>query len=338
MEKKIKIIDSTLRDGNHTVKNKFSLEDIKTIVKLLNEVKIDYIEVGYGYGLGSFNEENYPSDLEIISTAINNSDFSKIAILVFPNKIELESYEEILDLDIGLIRIAVQSEDVTPAKDYIKLALKKGFKVGGFMMMAHKVSNEKLISQGKILKDFGVESITLTDSSGAMIPDEVEYKINLLAKITDLKIGFHTHDNLGLASGNSYLAIKNGAEYIDTSLGGLGAGAGNTKTECMISILSKSKYKINGDLFIALDSVNKLKEIVKKYSIDLNSSEKYILTGYSGIYSTFIDKIIETTNKYDIDQRELLLKVGKANIIPGEENKIDGLARSIKSKKIKKLP
>lgn len=57
MEKKIKIIDSTLRDGNHTVKNKFSLEDIKSIVKLLNEVKIDYIEVGYGYGLGSFNEE-----------------------------------------------------------------------------------------------------------------------------------------------------------------------------------------------------------------------------------------------------------------------------------------
>ena len=49
-DRKVSIIDSTLRDGNHSVNNRFNIEDIKIIVKKLDIAGIDYIEVGYGYG------------------------------------------------------------------------------------------------------------------------------------------------------------------------------------------------------------------------------------------------------------------------------------------------
>ena len=306
--KNIKIIIYT-RDGNHTVNNQFSLEDIKNIVKALNAGKIDYIEVGYGYGLGSFEKDGYPTDREILKTAIENSDFSKIAILVFPNKVSIEELKKFLDLDIGLVRIAVQAANVEPGKEYIKVVKDAGINVGGFMMMASKVSTDDLVKESLKLKEYGADNITITDSAGAMIMEEVEEAIKIIKEKTNLTIGFHTHDNLGLSMANSIMAIKSGAEFVDTALAGLGAGAGNTRTESLVAVLEKSGYKTKANLYKTLDGVVKLSQIVEKYGFKLQNIEDNLMVGYTGVYSTFKSKT--NCRKIFIGSRILLEEISK---------------------------
>ncbi|MDU2353031.1 MAG: hypothetical protein E7D92_00280 [Anaerococcus sp.] len=330
VNRKIKIIDSTLRDGNHTVGNRFDLDDIKSIVKTLDQSGIDYIEVGYGFGMGSFNKEGFATDYQILDAAIGKAKNSKIAILVFPNKADIKSYEKLLDYDIGLIRLAVQASNVEPAKDYIKLARDKGIQVGGFMMMASRLSADEITSEASKLKKFGADTITITDSAGAMIPSSVVDTIKKVKEATKLEIGFHTHDNLGLAVGNSMLAISSGASFIDTAIAGLGAGAGNTRTESLVAVLDKEGYKINADMFKSIECVKVLDKIIKKYDVNIKDMRDMILIGYYGIYSAFMKNVSDLSDKYGVSKKYLIANIAKNRYVPGDEEKIESLAKMLR--------
>lgn len=327
--RQIQIIDSTLRDGNHTVKNQFNLEDIKTIVGKLDKLGADYIEVGYGFGIGSFNKEGYATDEQIIETALKAANKSKIAILVFPDKANLDLYKKILTSDLGLVRIAVQACNVGPAKEYIKLAKEKNIEVGGFMMMASRLNPDAIVNEAIKLKEFGADSITITDSAGAMDPSRVRKVIGEVKNKTKLKIGFHTHDNLGLAVGNSMIAVESGADFVDTAIAGLGAGAGNTRTELMVATLLKEGYQVNLDMFEAISSVKTLRQIIKKYGADVKDMGDLILIGYYGIYSAFISLVNKLTEKYKVSKKELIEQIANRGFVPGDEEKIEKLAKSL---------
>lgn len=327
--RKIEIIDSTLRDGNHTVGNNFNLDDIEKIVKTLDDMGIDYIEVGYGFGMGSFSKKGFATDEEILKTAINSAKNSKIAILVFPNKADIETYKKLLDFDLGLIRLAVQASDVEPAKEYIELAKERDKKVGGFMMMASRVDSKKITEEAIKLKEYGADTITITDSAGAMTPSEVMEAIKKVKESTDLEVGFHTHDNLGLAVGNTMLAIESGASFADTSIAGLGAGAGNTRTETLIAVLSKEGYKVNADMVRAIQAVGPLSDLVKEYGVDIKDMGDLILIGYYGIYSAFMKLVNDLSNRYGVSKKDLIEAIAKNAYVPGDEEKIEDLAKSL---------
>lgn len=327
--RKIEIVDSTLRDGNHTVGNQFSLDDIEKIVKALDDTGIDYIEVGYGFGMGSFAKEGFASDEEILQRALKSSKNSKIAILVFPDKAKLETYEKLLDFDIGLVRLAVQASNVKPAEEYIKLARKKNIKVGGFMMMASRLNASEIANEAKKLACYGADNITITDSAGAMTPSQVVDAVRKVKEVTNLEIGFHTHDNLGLAVGNTMLAIENGANFLDTAIAGLGAGAGNTRTETMLAVLNKEGYEIKADMTKAINCVKILADIVKAYGLNIKNMEDLILIGYYGIYSAFMKNVKDLAEKYQISKKDLIENIAKNAYVPGDEEKIENLAKSL---------
>ena len=292
--KNITIIDSCLRDGNHTINNNFTIEDIKSIVSSLDKGGIDIIEVGYGYGLASVDDSKAASDRDIIRAACNKASHSKIGILVFPSYAGLDDLRSILEEKLDLVRVAVQALDVEPAKDYLKLINDSNKRAGGFMMMSHKACVDDLVDGAKKLESYGASSITIVDSAGYMEIKEVREKISAVRKelSSNISLGFHCHDNLGLAVGNSLVAVEAGADFLDTALGGFGAGAGNTPTEYMVAALEKSGYKNKADLFSLLDSSEKLKNIVSKYNYDLKLLEDPLMIGYTGVYPTFM-KIVK---------------------------------------------
>ncbi len=328
-DRKIQIIDSTLRDGNHTVANQFNLEDIKTLVKKLNKLGADYIEVGYGFGMGSFNKEGFATDSQILETAIKESDKSKIAILVFPDKADIEVYKKLLVEGLGLVRLAVQASNVAPAEEYIRLAKEKNIKVGGFMMMASRLSPLEIANEAIKLKEYGADNITITDSAGAMEPSKVRKVIEEVKTKTNLCLGFHTHDNLGLAVGNSMTAIDSGADFVDTAIAGLGAGAGNTRTELLVAALKKEGYQVNVDMFEAISSVKTLREIIRKYGVDVKDMGDLILIGYYGIYSAFINLVNKLSEKYEVSKKVLIEQIAAKGFVPGDEEKIENLAKTL---------
>lgn len=331
--KEIIIADSCLRDGNHSVNNNFTLEDIGKIVGCLDAAGVDYIEIGYGYGLGSSDSPRKPGDIEIIKWAQSEIKNSQLAILVFPNYASLEQLREVIDMGLGMVRVSIQALNAEPAEDYIKLCLDHGVNVGAFMMMSHRASVEQLVEEAEKLESYGVKSITIADSAGFMETNEVREKITALRKALadDIIIGFHGHDNLGLAVGNSIAAIESGVDLVDTALGGLGAGAGNTPTESLVAVLNKGGYITKSDLFGLLDGAGILKDIAKKYGTSIQSREDTIMLGYSGAYSTFMKPAKEISLRHQVDYRELLIKAAERSLVPGQEAKLLEIAWEIKN-------
>lgn len=329
--KDIKIIDAALRDGNHTVENKFNLDDIKSIVGSLDEAGLDYIEVGYGYGIGYFDQDGYPKDEEILKAATEAKKNSGIAIMAFPDRSDLDDLQRALNYDIDMVRIAVQSQDVSPAKDFVSLLKAHKVHINGFMMMAHRVDAGHLVDQAKELESYGVDSITVVDSAGYMEMKEVREKISRVREsISDnIEIGFHCHDNLGLAVGNSLAAIEEGATMIDTAVGGLGAGAGNTPTESLVACIDKSGDKTRTDLFKVLDSSKLAEEIARKYGVEISSKEDTLLLGYSGTYSTFMHPAKDLAKTHQADYREILMEAARRKLVPGQEDQLEEIAKNL---------
>lgn len=329
MDRKIKIVDSTLRDGNHLVDNEISLKEIEEICRTLDRSGIDYIEVGYKYGIGSNKDSSKPSDLEVIRAAKKSLTKSKLAILVFPEKCSLELLEEIVNEGVDLIRIATPSTNVSKSEEYFKYLKSKNIGAGGFLMMSHGASEDQLLEEASKMVRYGASSITITDSAGAMIPSEVKRKIEKIKNNLQIPVGFHTHDNMGIALYNSITAIESGASFIDASLCGFGAGAGNTKTEYLVSLLKKLGYNVLADNFKVLDSCRLLSKLMGKHGIEVDNPEDYLLLGLYGVYSTFMKKSKEIALEFNIGYRELLKEASINNLGAGEEDKLFDLAKKI---------
>lgn len=329
--KYVKIIDSALRDGSHAVANKFRLDDISKVTKVLDKSKVNYIEIGHGYGLGSLNKEELPKDKDMILVARENTEFSKLSTMIFPSKAKLEDLNIAIDTNIDLLRIAVQSNNTSPGIDYLKVAKENNLKVDGFMMMSHKVDSKELVQQAKKLVDNGVDSITITDSAGYMLPGEVKEKVGLISENFGkfIDIGFHSHDNLGLSVANSLTAVKYGANLIDTSLSGLGAGAGNTPTELFSTCLNRLGIKNEIDLFSLLDASKVLRSITSKYNFELQNYQDSLMIGYTGVYSTFLKSFKELSKRYNIDYKKIVLEASKYNLEPGDESKLEEIIKNL---------
>ena len=102
----------------------------------------------------------------------------------------------------------------------------------GFLMMAHMVEPDKLAEQALLMESYGADCVFVVDSAGALLIEQARDRARALrtALKDDVEIGFHAHNNLGLAIANSLAAIEEGATWVDGSTCGLGAGSGNTQT------------------------------------------------------------------------------------------------------------
>ncbi|WP_099203217.1 4-hydroxy-2-oxovalerate aldolase [Miniphocaeibacter massiliensis] len=330
---KIIITDTTLRDGSHSVKHNFTLEEIKKICKSLDDAGIDIIEVGHGDGLtGStvnygFSKYNDFEMLEASKSVIKNA---KLATLLLPGIGTVKDLKKAKDVGVEVVRIATHVTEADISQQHIIEAKKMGYFVVGFLMMAHRASAERILFEAKKMESYGADVVYVTDSAGAMVSNEVEEKISLLVKNLNIPIGFHSHNNLGLAIGNSLAALKSGATYIDGSLGGLGAGAGNTATEMLIAVLNKTGYTHNTDLFKTMDASSYiLNPILKEHGVNLPLLLDSMMLGYSGVYSSFMLHARRAAKRFNVDYRDIILELGKREAVGGQEDWIVEIAKEL---------
>ena len=134
----------------------------------------------------------------------------------------------------------------------------------GFLMMVHMASPKKIVEQAKIFQEAGADYINLADSSGYLMPDDVKARVAAVREATGLPVGFHSHNNLGLSIANSIAAVEAGAEYVDCTCRGLGAGAGNTQTEVLCAVLQRMGYDTGVDLYDIQDVAEDLVELGRR--------------------------------------------------------------------------
>ncbi len=331
--KKINIVDMTLRDGSHAVSHSFTVEQAIEIASGLDKVGVPFIELSHGDGIAG-SSINYgfskDSEMEMIKAASSVIKNAKLAVLLIPGIGTIEDLEEARSNGAQAVRVATHVTEADTGIQHIQYAKSKGMMAVGFLMMSHMASPEKIVEQAKIFVDAGADYINIADSAGFMVPSDVRERISVLKNAIDLPIGFHSHNNLGLSVANSLAAIEEGATYIDATCRGLGAGAGNTQNEVLCAVLKRLGYETGVDLYGIMDFAQNIVEPLMHRPQVIDSSS--LILGYAGVYSSFLLHTNRAAEKFKLNPRDILVELGKRKMVGGQEDMIVDVAYELSKK------
>ena len=248
-------------------------------------------------------------------------------MLLLPGIGTVHELKEARKLGAKLVRVATHSTEADVSAQHIHLARELGMEAMGFLMMAHSVSVNKLVEQAKLMESYGAEAVYVTDSAGALLPNEVRERIKALRQNLNIEVGFHAHNNLSVAVANTLVAIEEGATRVDGSVRCLGAGAGNTQTEVLLAVMERLGYDVGIDVYkmmdVAEDIVGPLiqgTQEIKKGSLAL---------GYAGVYSSFLLHAERAGKRFGLDPRDILIELGKMKVVGGQEDMILDVAAKL---------
>lgn len=333
MNRKVKLVDVTLRDGSHAMSHRFTKEQTACIARGLDEAGVDVIEVSHGDGLGG-SSLNYGfsavPETELIEAASRAVKRAKLSALLIPGIGTIKDMEEAYDHGVRVLRVATHVTEADVAIEHIKTAKQKGMFAAGFLMMVHMAEPEKILEQARIFEAAGADYVNLADSAGHLITDEVRQRVSLLAEKLGIPVGFHAHNNLGLAVANSMAAVEEGASYIDGSLRGLGAGAGNTQLEVLQAVLQRSGWESGADLQRLSETAKKGAAPIMHYPQIID--EESLMLGYYGVYSSFLLHAKRASQRFGVHTRDILEELGKRKMVGGQEDMIVDVAYELSHK------
>ncbi|MED4475533.1 4-hydroxy-2-oxovalerate aldolase [Oceanobacillus caeni] len=326
----LKITEVALRDGSHAISHQFTVEQVTSITSALNEARVPYIEVTHGDGLGGSSLQyglSRTDELKLIEAAVGVADFSKISVLLLPGIGTIEDLKVAENLGAKMVRVATHVTEADVSKQHIETAKELGMETVGFLMMSHMAPVEKLVEQAKLMESYGVDVVYVTDSAGALLPHEVKERIKALKQELSVEIGFHAHNNLSLAMGNTLAAIEEGATRIDGSVRCLGAGAGNTQTEVLVAVLEKMGIDTGIDLYKMMDLAENIVAPILPQPQEITKNS--LTLGFAGVYSSFQVHANRAAKKFNIDSRDILVELGKREVVGGQEDMIIDVAAEL---------
>jgi 4-hydroxy 2-oxovalerate aldolase len=329
-QKKVRIMDTTLRDGSHAIRHQFTKEHVRNIVKALDEAGVPVIEISHGDGLAGSSMQygmSLVDEFELIEEAAKTSKNAKIAALLLPGIGTRKELHRAKDCGISMVRIATQCTEADISQQHFGLAKELNLETVGFLMMAHMLPPKDLAKQAKLMESYGADTVYIVDSAGTMLPHDVTARVKALTQELNIPVGYHAHNNIGLAIGNSLAAIEGGATNIDTSTRGLGAGAGNTQTEVLVAALNKLDYETGIDLFKIMDAAEYIVQPIMDYPMTINRDALTI--GYTGLYSTFLLHAKRAGQQFNVDPRDILLEMAKRKAVAGQEDWILDVAAQL---------
>lgn len=333
---KIYLTDTTLRDGSHTVSHQFSPNDVINIAGGLDRAGIDIIELGHGDGLtGSTINYGFSkySDYDLVKAAASVIKNAKLAVLLLPGIGTVEDLRKAKECGATAVRIATHSTEADVSEQHIRAAKEMGLFTVGFLMMAHMTETDRLVEEALKMESYGADVVYATDSAGAMLPKDVTEKISALKRNLKVPVGHHSHNNLGVAIANSMAAIEAGATYIDGSLSGLGAGAGNTSTDNLVAVLNRMNIDHNADLYKTMDASTKaLIPALLSKGISPQVNLDAMMIGHSGVYSSFLLHSKRAAERFNVDVRDILMELGKRKAVGGQEDWIIEVASELSKK------
>lgn len=329
------LFDSTLRDGSHAIKHQLSAENIAGYCRAVDEAGLYTVIVGHGNGLGASSLQVGLSDLsdeKMLSIARQGLKKTRLGVFLIPGFGTIkDNLGPAIDLGVDLVCVASHCTEADVTGQHIEYVRKRGKEAFGVLMMYHRAPKEILLQEAKKMQDYGVLGILLMDSAGASDPNMVKTTVKYLTKNLSAPVGFHAHNNLGLAICNSLTAINAGAKIIDGTLRGFGAGAGNCQLEVLVGLLSKLNIRTEADIYKLMDASDQIvaKMMTKPQEIDSVS----LISGLAGVFSGFASHVKKAAERFNVDPRDIFLELGRRKMVAGQEDFIVDVAMFLASKK-----
>ncbi|MBV7281265.1 4-hydroxy-2-oxovalerate aldolase [Corynebacterium sp. TAE3-ERU30] len=329
----IRINDTTLRDGSHSVRHQYTEEQVRTVVRALDDANVEMIEVTHGDGLGgsSFNYGfSKVNELDLIAAARDEAKNAKIAALVLPGVGRVDDTKEAQARGVDVIRVATHCTEADVSISHFQAARELGLETSGFLMLSHRSEPAALAQQARIMVDAGCQCVFVVDSAGAMIMEQASDRVKALVDEIgdDAQVGFHGHQNMSFGVANSVLAVRAGASQIDGSLAGLGAGAGNSPTE----VLAVAFERLGIDTGVQTKEILHAAEDVLKPMVDrLPAMDRgSIVQGQMGVYNSFLLHAERASERYGVPTQDILAEVGRRGYVGGQEDMIIDVAVDLK--------
>jgi len=327
--KKIIVHDMCLRDGMHAKKEQISLQQMATVAAALDAAGVPMIQVSHGAGLGGSslqhgfaphsNEDYWDAVAPVLTDTV-------MSALLLPGLGTMNELRSAYAHGVRSVHVATHCTEADTSPQHIACGRELGMDTSGFLMMAHLNSPKGLLGEAKKMESYGAQTVYITDSAGYMLPEQVDEVIRLLRENLDetTEIGFHGHHNLGMGIANSIAAIRAGATRIDASVGGLGAGAGNTPLEVFVAVCDRMGIETGCDLFKLMDMAEDVIFPMMDHIVRIDRSS--LTLGFAGVYSTFLLHANRIGDKYGIPPRDILVELGRKKMIGGQEDMIEDTA------------
>lgn len=331
---KLNFFDSTLRDGSHANRHQITEANIVDYCRLMDSAGMNTIIVGHGNGLGASSLQVGVSLLEdnkMLQIARDNLEKTKLGTFLIPGFGTIKDHiEPAIEIGVDLVCVAAHCTEADVTRQHLEFIRNKGKDAYGVLMMYHMASTEKILEEALKMQSYGAMGVIIMDSAGASTPELTKRTISTLYDNLDVKVGFHPHNNLGLAVSNAYIAFKEGASIIDGTIRGFGAGAGNCQLEALVALLEKTGVSTGLDFYRMLDTSE---NIVKSMMIkDIGIPALNIVSGMAGVFSAFESHVQKAARQFNVDPRDIFIELGKKKVVGGQEDMIVEIAERLSKK------
>lgn len=264
--KKITIVDTTLRDGEQTAGVVFANREKVRIAKFLDELGVHQIEAGIPVMGG---------DEKDAIKAICKAGL-KASIMGW-NRPVIKDIEESLACGVDAVAISISTSDIhikyklQTSREWVienmvkatEFAKKEGLYISVNAEDASRSDHEFLVEFAKAAKEAGADRLRYCDTVGILDPFSTYKKIKAIRNEVDIDIEMHTHNDFGMATANALAGVTAGANHIGVTVIGLGERAGNSALEEVVMAL-KHLYTI--DLGFKTEMFREVAEYVSRAS------------------------------------------------------------------------
>ena len=324
------LYDVTLRDGNHALRHSLTSKFVSEYCEIADNSGVWAVEVGHGNGLGASSYlvgKSAESDQKLLIAARNGLKQSKLAVHTIPGFATIDrDLIPAIEIGVDIFRVATHVTEATVAEKHIEFIVNRNKTAHGVLMMSHMIDLNGLINQVKIMKNYGATAVILMDSAGHFVPKDVKERVSAIKNEIEIEIGFHAHNNLGVAVSNAQAAVSEGAFLIDGASMGLGAGAGNAQLEAIVANELKEK-KVERKIQKFLD----MSRIVEtKYPQNLpRTTSSSIESGLAGVFSGYAPQVKQLAEELGLEVSVLWNEIGRRKLVAGQETMIREIAQDL---------
>ncbi len=256
----IKILDCTLRDGGYINNWYFGEKNIKKILCNLTSAKLDYIECGFLKSETFDKEKTFYPNFELLENLLPyNFANTKFTLMINYGEYPLENLPICNNKNIAL-RIVFKKSEKENAISYCKELINKNYTVFVNPMHTNTYSSNELLELVEMVNKIQSKGFTIVDTTGAMKEKDILTTFYLVDANLNKNIAlcFHSHNNLQLSFSNAQCLMKickNRELIIDSTVFGMGRGAGNLCTELITQYINDN-YNGNYDIIPILKIVD----------------------------------------------------------------------------------
>lgn len=292
------LTDSTYRDTVRFLGSHFSIaEHLERYFHAVSNACVDVAEIAYRRSCNKRNRTTdlnkweraakdlgVPTHLTIGSTicaadVCDTGEHSAILRLLFPSDAKKSL--------IGLVRIDAYKHEFISTLPATQWLQEKGYQVGINILNVSDLTEPDVFDICRQAKKWPINVINLVDSLGSLKPESLSTLVQCFKAEWKGPLGFRGRDNMRLALLNTLTAIDEGVTWVDSSIDGVGKGAGNTRTE---ELVIEKKLGLTPDLASLLKFSRMYIEPLKRIK-PWGTNPSYYFAGMHRLDSAFVEEL-----------------------------------------------